>query len=485
MNRQIHTDVVVVGARCAGSTVAQFLRRRGVEVCLLDRATFPRDTISTHMFQFTGAAVLAELGVLSDLQATGAPAHREYAITVDGIDLTQALDRVAPDPPGGYSIRRHLLDAILLRSAREAGVDVRESARVTALLHDHRQRVCGVVAEDELGPFEIRASVVVGADGRASTVAKLVGAKAYDVRPNERFACWGYFEGYAPEPVARMHFHKIRENAFFAWPSDSGLLTVIVMPPKSQSASFLANESANFSQLVSQCGPIAAQLDGATRVGGLRRLQKYPGYFRCSAGPGWVLVGDAGHFKDPILGQGMSDAFRQSRELATAIASGLEGSVPIDDSLQRWWRWRDSDARQMYWLAQDQGSTRPLQALDRALLTEVSNDPVLRRRFVVDVLAHRCAPTAVFTPSLVGRALRRAKTDGTPTTVIARQAAGLILREATNRIKSAPPGGLRGTLAGVGRQAVETETESGALPDVGPRSPLRRVKEHELSTVEL
>ena len=84
-------------------------------------------------------------------------------------------------------------------------------------------------------------------------------------------------------------------------------------------------------------------------------MSRWHGFFRESAGPGWALVGDAGHFKDPTPGQGISDALRQSVELAGAIESALGGSSDADRVLRDWWSWRDADAWEMYWFAQDMG----------------------------------------------------------------------------------------------------------------------------------
>jgi 2-polyprenyl-6-methoxyphenol hydroxylase-like FAD-dependent oxidoreductase len=95
--------------------------------------------------------------------------------------------------------------------------------------------------------------------------------------------------------------------------------------------------------------PIAATLAGAKRVGRLHFLSEYPLFFRESAGLGWVLVGDAGHFKDPAGAQGISDALRQSERLASAIVQGTDGA------LAGWWKWRDRDAIQVHWFAADLG----------------------------------------------------------------------------------------------------------------------------------
>jgi len=439
MTRQVTTDVLVVGARCAGASLALWLARQGVEVCVVDRARFPRDTLSTHLFQVSGAALFDELGVLPAIEATGAPAHQEFAVTVDGVDMTHRLEHAPFDPPGGYSVRRHLLDDILVNAVTDAGIPVLQGTRVTGVLRERDQRgadggrVCGVTAEDEREPIELRARMVVGADGRHSTVAALVGAPAYDVRPNERFVCWAYYEDYRREPLARIHSHRRNRDLCFAWPSDSGLLTVITMPELAYAPTFFADPARHFDELIGACQPIASMLDGARRVGPLRHLKHYPGYFRQASGPGWVLVGDAGHFKDPILGQGISDALRQAKRLAETLAVSRTPHER-DTAVRQWGRWRDRDAREMYWLAQAQSAAAPVSPLMRAVLAEVADDPVLLRKFAVGIFAHRLAPSSVFNPQLVARAARRAHRQGQGVGPIAGQLAEIARDEIANRI---------------------------------------------------
>jgi 2-polyprenyl-6-methoxyphenol hydroxylase-like FAD-dependent oxidoreductase len=105
---------------------------------------------------------------------------------------------------------------------------------------------------------------------------------------------------------------------------------------------------------------LADLLAGARRVGPIRLMTDWYGYFRQSAGLGWVLVGDAGHFKDFTPAQGISDALRQARQLASGIERGFgAGSIDtgsIDTEMLRWWQWRDNDAYEMYWFARDLGA---------------------------------------------------------------------------------------------------------------------------------
>ena len=122
------------------------------------------------------------------------------------------------------------------------------------------------------------------------------------------------------------------------------------------------------------------------------------GFFRPSAGPGWALVGDAGHFKDLTPGQGIADALRQSEKLAAAIKRGLGGGGEADEILREWWRWRDEDAWEMYWLAHDLGAAGPTPPLRREAERRIAADPELTTA-MVRILNHDLRPSEAFTPA--------------------------------------------------------------------------------------
>ncbi|MET0816582.1 MAG: FAD-dependent monooxygenase [Solirubrobacteraceae bacterium] len=166
-------DVIVVGARVAGSTLAALLGDAGASVLLVDRARFPSTTPSTHFFRGAGlVAVLERLGVLEQALALGSPPlTRQFDYEDGGPDAVEG----PPQGPGeaGFclSVRREPLDALLLARAA-ASAEIVEGAAVGALMRDG-ERVAGVTLRDGRGA---RAALVVGADGRHSLVAKEVGA---------------------------------------------------------------------------------------------------------------------------------------------------------------------------------------------------------------------------------------------------------------------------------------------------------------------
>jgi flavin-dependent dehydrogenase len=412
MNTQ-RFDVVVVGARCAGSPLAALLARRGLSVALVDRATFPRDTISTHIFESDGLSFLNRLGVIERLLATGAPFVERCDSRIEDVQWSADWPRLPDDPGGLMSIRRLVLDPILADAAEEAGADVRMGTKVTGLLHD-RGRVAGVRVEGDAGEAELHARLVVGADGRNSTVARQCGARRYNLTPNERALYWTYFEGADTGADPTFVFHRWADRFVLGIPTDSGLYSVQVVPELAELDGFRGDLEDRFMDHALSCEPVARAVAGAQRVGRFFGIVRWVGFFREASGPGWVLAGDAGHFKDPAGGRGIGDAFRQVDALAPAIAAGLDGSEgDLDEAMAAWARWRDDDFADYYWFATDLGKAGPVPVALPEVVRGLNRQG--RPGLVLDIQNHRVKPSRVLTPPRVlgaaGRALARRGSD--------------------------------------------------------------------------
>jgi flavin-dependent dehydrogenase len=404
-------DVVVVGGRCAGAPLAAMLAREGVKVALVEKVEFPRDTLSTHNFQADALAFLDRLGVTGRLRATCAP----FVNRVDGRagDFHWSVDwPLRPGDPGGVAcIRRFVLDPILADAAAEAGAEVRMRTTVRALLEE-RGRVVGVRTEANGGGTELRARLVVGADGRSSTVASLCGARRYNLTPNRRFAYWAFFEGAAGGPEPTFVLHRFDDRFVIANQADDGLYMVILFPDLAELGRFRANLETSFMEHALSCAPVASALAHARRVGKFQGMLRWTGYFREASGPGWVLAGDAAHFKDPCAGRGIADAFLQVGALVPAIVSGLAGS---DDDLDRamtgWGRWRDGAFAEHHWLARDLGKAGQVPAVLPEILRGLDRRGRLDQ--FMDLFAHRAQPSQVLTPPrLLGATGRLLRTRG-------------------------------------------------------------------------
>ena len=403
-------DVVVVGGRCAGSPLAALLVRAGLSVALVEQATFPRDTLSTHIFESAALAFLKRLGVLSAVRATGAPIVNRVDIRQEGFRAQVPAPQQPGDVGGATSVRRLRLDPILMEAAAAAGAEVWMGAKVTALVRD-RGRVTGVRVARDGSEQALEARLVVGADGRNSTVARLAGARKYNLTPNERFAYWSFFEGADPGPEPTVVFHRWSGNLVLGIPTDSGLYQVLALPGLSELPRFRQNLEESYLEYVRRCDPVAHALSGARRVGKLFGMLRWEGFFREATGPGWVLAGDAGHFKDPAPGQGIQDAFRQVESLAPAIIGAINRSPSaLDEALAGWARWRDEDAGEHYWLAADLGKACPAPAV----LPEIAQRLYERGKLdsFLDLFNHRSAPSKVLTPPRLAGATARLLTRG-------------------------------------------------------------------------
>ena len=426
-------DVVIVGARCAGSPLAIQLAQTGLRVLLVDRDTFPSDTPSTHFFQVEGLQRFRALGVLDQLKATGAPLIEATDTRIEDVVIRAPWPVRPGDAGGAMCVRRPLLDAILVERAADAGAWVATGTRVIGLLGNGR--VSGVRVRDASGDeTEVRARLVVGADGRGSSVARFSGARAYNVTGNERFGFWGYYEGVPLESPVTAYLHRFGEEFVIAAPVDSGLFMVILLPPLNRLPMFRADSERAFDDHVAKDPVIASLIAGRHRAGRLQSTLGFRGYFRESAGPGWALVGDAGHFKDPAPAQGISDAVRQADRLARAIAIGMRSdNVGLDRATQRWWRWRDDDAFEKYWFAQDLGRGGTVPSVFVEIIRRLDQRGDFTR--VMEVFNHRLRPSAVLTPGrLLSAAARLAvRRRGASRRQVARETRELMAREMQRR----------------------------------------------------
>lgn len=387
-------DVVIVGARCAGSPLAAALARQGLRVCVLDKAHFPSETPSTHVIQPRGAAALQRIGALDAVLSAGAATLRTFTMVNADVRIEGEFDRTVFPLPG-LCVRRVTLDAALVDTAVAAGADVRSGVKVTGLIRENG-RIAGVRTGD--GP--ITAQLVVGADGRHSLVAKMVDAQEYSTTPMGRVPIWGYFDG-VEDREGRIRIARIGENAYLASPTDHGLYMVCVAVGEDGA------RERTFDAAIRDWPELFDLLSGARRTGPLRVMARWHGYFRQSAGPGWVLVGDAGHFKDFTPGQGIADALCQSERLADMLPADVADDRSVDAATARWWRWRDRDAYAMHWFATDMGVPGPPTPVVTEVLRDVAGDPAARHT-LMRVLNHEVAPRQLLTPRRLAGATIRA-----------------------------------------------------------------------------
>ncbi len=356
-------DVIVVGARVAGSATAMLLARKGLKVLAVDRAGFPCDTLSTHQVQLPGVARLERWGLLERVVASGAPATRQVTFDPGPVVLRghypsfQGVDAL-------YSPRRTILDTLLVDAAREAGAEVRERFVVDEVVVEDG-RVTGVRGHHKGGATVTEtARLVVGADGKHSLVAKAVGAATYHAKPALSMACYTYW---AEVPVTGGEIYGRHRRAVGVWPTNDGLVLTYVAWPVEEFGAFRADVEGNFLATLDLAGDVGERVRAGRRAERFRASPDLPSCFRRPHGPGWALVGDAGLVLDPITGQGIGDAFRDAELLADAVEAGFGGRQPLQAALAGYGRRRDELALPMYAFTTELASFAPPRVEQRVL----------------------------------------------------------------------------------------------------------------------
>jgi flavin-dependent dehydrogenase len=172
---------------------------------------------------------------------------------------------------------------------------------------------------------------------------------------------------------------------------------VIVIPDLVELSGFRADLEGRFMEHALSCAPVARALGPARRTGNFLGMVRWGGFFRRASGPGWVLVGDAGHFKDPCAGRGIGDAFHQVDALAPAITAGLAGSdTDLDQAMVDWGHWRDRDFAAHHWFAQDLGKAGQLPAAFPEIIRGLHAHG--KAGEFLNLFAHRSRPSQVLTP---------------------------------------------------------------------------------------
>jgi len=389
-------DVIVLGARCAGSPLAMLLARRGYRVLLVDRATFPSDTISTHILQPRGGAALSRWGLLDRLIASGCPPIHTYAFDFGPITIAGS--------PGNheslvsYCPRRTVLDAMLVNAAAESGVDVREGFVVEDILFEDG-RIVGIRGRSRTGISVVeRARVVAGADGHRSKVAQAVGARRYNERAPLLAGYYSYWSGLPQD--GRYDIYIRERRGFGVAPTHDGLKLIVGGWPYAEFETNKHNIERTFLEMLDLAPALGARVRAARREAPFLGMP-VSNYFRIPYGPGWVLVGDAGYSKDPITAQGISDAFRDAEHCSAALDAAFSGQRVFDDAMADYQRERDESAMPMYELTCQLASLEPPPPEMQQVLGAISGNQPAMDRFV-QMNAGTISPAVFFSPEHVG-----------------------------------------------------------------------------------
>jgi flavin-dependent dehydrogenase len=390
-------DVIVVGARCAGSPTAMLLARKGYKVLAVDKATFPSDTISTHLVHTPGVAALRRWGLKDEMVATGCQPIDTYAFDLGPITLTGHPGTT--DEPVSYGPRRTVLDKILVDAASRSGVEVREAFTVEEVVFDNGT-VTGIRGHGKGGESVTEnARVVIGADGRHSLVARDVKPEQYNEKPPLLAGYYSYWSGVPMN--GRFEAYDRGNRSYAAWPTNEDMTLIVGGWPVKEFEENKKDIEGNFMKMIDLVPAFA------DRVRGGKREDRFygafvPNYFRKPYGPGWALVGDAGYNRDFITAQGISDAFRDAELCANAVDESLSGGRSFDDTMSEYQSTRDSQVAAIYEFTCDFAKLEPPPPERQQLMAAVYGNQEAMDGFA-RVFSGVTSPAEFFSEENVGR----------------------------------------------------------------------------------
>lgn len=396
---QLDADVVIVGARCAGAALACFLRLQGLTVLLLERSAQGTDQVlSTHTVHPAGMAILDELEIGEPLRAGSRAMRHLRMVKDDGV-----LDLSLSPAQAEYCPRRARLDGLLQRRAVELGAELRDRTQVLDVLR-RGERVVGVRARDASGrEYDLHAALVVGADGRSSTIAERVNAAEYLGYDAPRAMYWGYFPAPA-DYVPRMQIIYRQGHARVAFATDDHHVLVGTLPPVESARAFAQAPLRMLREDIvrdPELGPLVA----AEPSEAIRGVVRSRYFLRQPVGPGWALIGDAGLHKEYLTGDGISEALVQAKRLSEAVVAASQ------PALEQFWRARDVEALPRFCFGKDHGQLGPRPAAEGRALRYVDGDEVLKQRLAA-TLEHKLSPYEVVPPRIAISWMLRALFSG-------------------------------------------------------------------------
>jgi flavin-dependent dehydrogenase len=396
-------DAIVVGARCAGSPTAMLLARQGLKVLLLDRDHFPSDTISTHLIHPPGVESLRRWGLLNRLAATGCPPIGRYSFDFGAFTIA-GRPRAGGSADVAYGPRRTVLDKLLVDAAAEAGVEVREGCIVDELLFTADGGVDGVRYHNAAGATTTEhARVVVGADGRHSSVARAIAPEHYhDTAPIQV----SYYTYWSNLPTTGFEVYVRPSRAWAAFPTHDGLTLVVAGWPHAEFDTNKKDVEGAYMRALEIVPAFADRVRAATREAPFRGTT-VPSYFRKPFGAGWALVGDAGYNKDPVTAFGITDAFRDAELCAVALGAWLAGEQPFEPAMTGYQQTRDEHSLPMFELTCDLARFAPPSADMQMLLGATAASAGAQEQFV-SMMAGTLPVPAFFAPDNVARIMAAA-----------------------------------------------------------------------------
>jgi len=374
-------DVAIVGASVAGCTAATFFARRGLRVALIERDANPDayKKICSHYIQACGVPVLQRLGVTEAMEAAGAVKNGYNAISTPFGWIAPPAKKDPRFPPDGYNLRRLKLDPILRRAATGTkGVEYMPGHTARGLIEEDGRFAGVTIAGKDGTTRDIRARLVVGADGRNSRVAELAETPT-TIGINNRFNYYTYYRNLAV-PSQMTWFHD--PDWLFAFPNEDDLWMLCAFPTKEKLADFKRDVHGSFVRLYESlpCGPLLSQSEQVSEMKGMIEI---PNVNRRTTQPGLALIGDAALASDPMWGCGIGFALLAAEYLVDATAKPLREGGPkeVDEGLQRYSKKHRSRFGGHAFQIFDYSSGRALNPIEKQFFKAATKDEATSRHF--------------------------------------------------------------------------------------------------------
>ena len=410
-------EVVIVGGRPAGASLAARLGARGVRVLVIDKAELhsPPAVPSCPVVYPSAMSLLDEIGLDEGAYADVSSRIRRLTVQFDtyfeaGFNVPMLFGRDYV-----YGINRARFDHVLwAHLERYPSVTARRGFAFVDLVRDADGQVIGIEGQEGDGPKEtIRARCVVGADGRFSLVARRAGAKVTEDFTNHTstayFADWEgmRFNGGGDRP-AQIYSTGRGTNVLF-FPMPDGRVSVCAHV-RSDRAHVDGDAEGFYKGVLQRHDWVQGRLAGARRVGPLAGLKRIGNRYVEAGGPGWALVGDAVHQKDPIDGQGIYDALLEAKALDEELAPFLAGERSYAAFVAAYSRRVHEETRPMFLATMDRLKTElyeePPKLVIRTLIRWMLTDPEYQNRFM-RFLGRDLPPDTWMTPALVRACVAR------------------------------------------------------------------------------
>jgi len=399
------TDVVVAGGSVAGCALAALLGRQGINVTVLEKSPKPEHykVVCSHFIQAGATPVLQRLGIDATMERAGALRN--------GLDVWTAAGWYAmPDDGYGYNLRREKLDPMLRElAARTPNVEVRQGVTVDAVARDAAGRPSGLRGHTPGGEeVAIDAQVVVGADGRGSSIARLANIPGR-VLPHGRVGYMGYYEGLELQSApGHSQMWLTGRDVLYCFPNDDGVTVAALFLHKDRLPEFKADKEAAFLEAFSVLDR-APDLPGATRIGPMIGKLDLPNVRRPAARPGIAFVGDAAQASDPVWGVGVGFALQSAAWLADELAGALTAGADPDPALERYRRKHRRGLALHHAQTSDFASGREMNVLERAMHRAATRDPQTAA-MMADVAGRAEPLDRIMKPRRMARAMAMAVT---------------------------------------------------------------------------